>query len=329
VSARVHLGITVGDPAGIGPEIVARALAEGRLTAHARITVYAEPRLFDRAARETGESPLPRSGGSGPSEAPRLHPIDPGPIPSDFELGTPSAFTGRAAAEAVRAAAQDALGKRIDAVVTAPLSKTALAAAGVPHPGHTELLAELAGAPEVAMMFVTGDLRITLATTHVPLSEVARHLTPEMLAERVRLTRECLVHRAGILDPRIALLGLNPHAGEEGRFGGEESRTIRPVIEEARRRGWRVEGPFPADSFFARHLGSYDAVVAMYHDQGLIPVKLLSGGKAVNVTLGLPFLRTSVDHGTAFDIAGRGVASSDSLVEAARLAAAWVGPPSA
>jgi 4-hydroxythreonine-4-phosphate dehydrogenase len=208
-------------------------------------------------------------------------------------------------------------------MVTAPLAKAALAAAGVPFPGHTEMLADLAGVDAVAMMFVAGELRVTLATIHVPLADVSERLTRDKLLTTIRLTRECLVERLQIGEPRIALLGLNPHAGEEGMFGNEEARTIVPALQIAQERGWDVDGPFPADSFFFRRRGDFDAVIAMYHDQGLIPVKILAHGKAVNVTLGLPFLRTSVDHGTAFEIAGKGIASADSLVEAARLAAEW------
>jgi 4-hydroxythreonine-4-phosphate dehydrogenase len=330
---RPHLGITAGDPAGIGPEIVVAALADGRLPALAAISVWAEPETFDRAVRAAGLEPLPRGtagAGDDPPVEPRLIPVDAGPVPDDFAPGRPSAFSGRAAAEAVRGAAAAALAGAVDAVVTAPLSKTALRAAGVPHPGHTELLAELAGGAKVAMMFVAGDLRLTLATIHVPLGDVPRLVTESSLLDALGLTRRCLIERAGIPDPRLAVLGINPHAGEGGLFGDEEGRVVEPAIRIARGRGWRVEGPFPADSFFLRHRHDYDGILAAYHDQGLIPVKLLSGGTAVNVTLGLPFLRTSVDHGTAYDIAGRGMASADSLVEAARLAVAWTripGPP--
>jgi 4-hydroxythreonine-4-phosphate dehydrogenase len=315
--------VTAGDPAGIGPEIVAAALGDGRLPAAGRIAVFAHADLFDEACRAGGRAPLPRLAAEADGPWPRLVPVDVGAPPSAFAVGAPSAFSGAVAAACVRAAARAALDRHVDAVVTAPLSKTALAAAGVPFPGHTEMLADLAGADAVAMMFVAPELRVTLATIHVPLVEVAERLTRERLVTTIRLTRECLVERLRLSDPRIALLGLNPHAGEEGLFGSEEARTIVPALQVAQERGWSVDGPFPADSFFFRRAGEFDAVIAMYHDQGLIPVKLLARGRAVNVTLGLPFLRTSVDHGTAFEIAGRGVASADSLVEAARLAAEW------
>jgi 4-hydroxythreonine-4-phosphate dehydrogenase len=310
---RPTLALTIGDPAGIGPEIVVKALSDRRLADAARLRVFGEPTLFRRAC-ERAEVPLPPD---------VLVPVDSGPVPADFREGASSAFGGRVAAGAVAAAARAALAGDVDAIVTAPLSKVSLAAAGVPHPGHTEYLAELAGVDSVAMMFVAGDLRLTLATIHVALRDVASRLTVPGLLETIRLTRDALVSYAGIADPRLAVLGLNPHASEEGRFGDEEARVLSPAIGRACTAGWRVSGPFPADSFFFRHRDEYDAIVAMYHDQGLIPVKLLGAGRAVNVTLGLPFLRTSVDHGTAFDIAGRGVASADSLLEAAHLAIRW------
>ncbi len=319
-------GVTLGDPAGIGPEIVAAAIADGRLPALGRVVVFGEATVFDAAMRAAGKAPLPRSGDE-PDAPVTLTVVEAGPVPADFAPGAPSAFGGRASAAAVEAAAGAALAGSIDAIVTAPLSKTSLARAGVPFPGHTEYLASLAGAESVAMMFAAGNLRVTLATIHVALADVPGLLTVDGLLETMRLTRDALLrHPAAAsrdVEPSLAVLGLNPHAGEEGRFGDEEIRVITPAVEAARGCGWSVEGPFPADSFFARRIGAHDAVIAMYHDQGLLPVKLLSGGQAVNVTLGLPFVRTSPDHGTAFDIAGQRIASADSLVAAAALAAEW------
>ena len=315
--------MTAGDPAGIGPEIVASALADGRLSNLGRIAVFAHADLFDDACRAADLAPLPRGAADTDGPWPRLVDADAGAAPAGFCLGTPSAFSGGVAAACVRGAARATMARHFEAMVTAPLAKAALAAAGVPFPGHTEMLADLAGADAVAMMFVADELRVTLATIHVPLADVSERLTRDKLLTTIRLTRECLVERLRIAEPHIALLGLNPHAGEEGMFGNEEARTIVPALQIAQEKGWHVDGPFPADSFFFRRRGDFDAVIAMYHDQGLIPVKLLAHGKAVNVTLGLPFLRTSVDHGTAFEIAGKGVASDASLVEAARLAAEW------
>jgi len=318
-----RLAVTAGDPAGIGPEIVAKALADGRLPALGRIAIFAHADLFDDACRAIGLSPLPRGTAAADGPWPRVVPVDAGPPPAAFAPGAPSAFSGAVAAACVRAAARAALDLQLDAVVTAPLAKAALQAAGVPYPGHTEMLADLAGVDEVAMMFVADEVRVTLATIHVPLASVSERLTRVKLTSILRLTHDALLERLHLPQPRIAVLGVNPHAGEEGMFGHEEERTLVPAMQAARERGWSVDGPFPADSFFLRRRGEFDAVIAMYHDQGLIPVKLLAGGKAVNVTLGLPFVRASVDHGTAFDIAGRGIASADSLVEAAKLAAAW------
>jgi 4-hydroxythreonine-4-phosphate dehydrogenase len=330
VSPRARLAVTAGDPAGIGPEIVAKSIRDGRLPGCGPITVFAEAGTFDEACTAVGLDPLPRADASsaGPADAAAapavLAPVAAGPA-GDFQPGRPSAWTGRVASASVEGAVQAVLTGRADAVVTAPLAKAALHAAGLQWPGHTEMLADLAGVSSVAMMFVAGDLRLTLATIHVALADVPRLVTADGLLEKIRLTRETLVSRVGLPEPKIALLGLNPHAGEAGMFGQEEIRTLEPAVQRARERGWLVEGPFPADSFFLRHLRDFDAVIAMYHDQGLVPVKLLGEGRAVNVTLGLPFLRTSPDHGTAFDIAGRGLASADSLVAAARLAAEWSG----
>jgi 4-hydroxythreonine-4-phosphate dehydrogenase len=295
------------------------------LTGLGSILVVAEPVLFARACHTAGLDSPPVWNGATPLPELALLPVHAGAIPEDFALGQPSAFTGAIAAQAVRAAASAALEGQVDAIVTAPLAKSALAAAGVSHPGHTEFLSELAGRVPVVMMFVAGSLRVSLATVHIALADVPRTLTAEGVFRTMRLTREGLQKYAGERNPRLALLGLNPHAGEDGMFGNEEKEILRPAMAEAHAKGWSVEGPFPADSFFFRRAADFQGVIALYHDQGLIPVKLLSRGLAVNVTLGLPFLRTSVDHGTAFDLAGKGTASADSLVEAARLASEWCG----
>jgi 4-hydroxythreonine-4-phosphate dehydrogenase len=238
-----------------------------------------------------------------------------------FEGGRMSAAAGRAAYEAIVRAVEDARAGRIAACATAPINKEAFAAAGLPWPGHTELLAHLTGAPRVAMMFYADALRVILATVHIPLAEVPRALTREVVEATIDLAQEGLP-RFGFPSPRLALAGLNPHAGEHGLFGSEEEAVLRPAVESCRSRGVCIDGPLPADTIFVRAMrGEFDAVVACYHDQGLIPVKMAAFGRAVNVTLGLPIVRTSVDHGTAFDIAGRGVADPSSLIEAVKLAA--------
>jgi 4-hydroxythreonine-4-phosphate dehydrogenase len=238
------------------------------------------------------------------------------PIP----LGQVSPAGGRAAAEAVLRAARDALAGRVDALVTAPLHKESLHAAGYPWPGHTELLAEVAGAPDVAMMFVGGGLRVALLTIHRSLRSVPDALSRNELLRVARLLQRELRH-FGAQRARIAVCGVNPHAGEGGLFGVEERDVLAPAVAELREQGLDVQGPFAADTLFVRALkGEFDAVIAAYHDQGLIPVKLAAFGHAVNVTLGLPFVRTSVDHGTGFDIAEQGVAQATSFLTAMKLA---------
>ena len=216
---------------------------------------------------------------------------------------------------------RDAQAGVVDGIATAPVNKLAFARAGLPWKGHTDLLAELTGAPSVAMMFWSEPLKVVLASVHVPLAEVPRVVTREVIDAIIDLTaRELPLF--GIDAARLALAGLNPHAGEHGLMGSEEQRVLAPAVEAARARGIDIQGPFPGDTIFVRAArGEFDVVIACYHDQGLIPVKLLAFGKAVNVTLGLPIIRTSVDHGTAFDIAGRGIADPSSMIEATRLAA--------
>ena len=233
-----------------------------------------------------------------------------------FPPGVLSAEAGRAAYDIIVRAVDDAQQRRVEAVATAPVNKEAFRLAGLPWAGHTDLLAHLTGARDVAMMFYSEALRVVLATIHIPLSDVPRMLTAASLEATIGLTARELP-RFGIARPRIAVAGLNPHAGEHGLFGHEEQTSIAPAIEACRRQGIDVSGPFPGDTVFVRaRRGEFDVVVACYHDQGLIPVKLVAFGQAVNVTLGLPIIRTSVDHGTAFDIAGTGVADPESMIAA-------------
>jgi 4-hydroxythreonine-4-phosphate dehydrogenase len=292
VTRRPRIGVTVGDPAGIGPEIARKALADPSLSDICEIVLY------------------------GPSSDEHL---------AAFERGRVSAEAGRAAFDAIVACVDDAVAGRIDAMATAPVNKEAFAEAGLPWRGHTELLAELTGADRVAMMFHADALRVVLATIHIPLSEVPRALTSDVLEGVIGLT-DAELPRFGIHTPRLALAGLNPHAGEHGVIGHEEDRVLAPAVRACRERGIQVDGPFPGDTVFVRAMrGEFDAVIACYHDQGLIPIKLVAFGSAVNVTLGLPIIRTSVDHGTAFDIAGQGIADPSSLVHAIRLAARLAG----
>jgi 4-hydroxythreonine-4-phosphate dehydrogenase len=306
---RPRLALTGGDPAGIGPEVLLKALVDpGR--PDAELTVYAPASVLADRARRFGLAP------PGPS----VRVVDV-PLEGPYAPGESSATGGRAAAEAVLRAAEDAKAGAIDGLVTAPLNKESLRAAGYPWPGHTEMLAEAAGTPDVAMMFVGGGLRVVLLTIHRSLRSVPDAVTADEIGRIARLVRRDLV-RYGVPRPRIALCGLNPHAGEGGLFGDEEQRVLIPAVAALRAEGLDLAGPFPADSLFVRAVrGEFDVVLAGYHDQGLIPVKLLAFGHAVNVTIGLPFVRTSVDHGTGFDIVQEGVADASSMVQAMALAA--------
>jgi 4-hydroxythreonine-4-phosphate dehydrogenase len=280
---KPRIAITAGDPAGIGPEIAARAAVD------ARVVAACDPIVYGTAG--------------------------------SFRTGALSAAAGRAAYDAIVRAVADVRHGVVDAIATAPINKEAWRLAGLPWNGHTDLLAHLTGAGPVAMMFHADALRVVLATIHIPLADVPRALTRESLESTILLSAKELP-RFGYASPRIAVAGLNPHAGEHGLFGREEADVIAPAVAACRARGVDVSGPYPADTLFVRaQRGEFDAVIACYHDQGLIPVKLLAFGHAVNVTLGLPFVRTSVDHGTAFDIAGKGVADPESMVAAVLLAA--------
>ena len=237
-----------------------------------------------------------------------------------FRPGIVSASAGRTAYESVVAAVRDAQAGRVDAIATAPINKAAWAAAGLNWRGHTDLLAHLTGAGDVRMMFHADRLNVILATVHVPLAQVPALLTAERLETTIRLAHDELP-RFGIEHPRLALAGLNPHAGEDGLIGDEEQRILAPSVDRCRAAGIDIAGPIPGDAVFRRAVdGAFDAVIACYHDQGLIPIKLIAFGEAVNVTLGLPIVRTSVDHGTGFDIAGQGVADPSGLIAAVRLA---------
>jgi 4-hydroxythreonine-4-phosphate dehydrogenase len=280
-----RVAITVGDPAGIGPEIAARAAVDPA------VLEVCEPVLY-----------VPPSGAS-------------------FTPGVLSAAAGQAAYDLIVRATADARRGVVDAIATAPVSKEAFKLAGLPWAGHTDLLGHLTGAPRVAMMFESDALRVVLVTVHVALADVPGLITRESLAATIQLAARELP-RFGVAAPRIAVAGLNPHAGEHGLFGDEEARVMTPAIADCRALGIEVSGPFPADTIFLRATrGEFDLVVACYHDQGLIPVKLVAFGRAVNVTLGLPIVRTSVDHGTAFDIAGQGKADAGSMIVAVKLAA--------
>ena len=318
------IAITMGDPAGIGPEIIVKGWTHKDI-APFRKMVVGDPELLSEMAHRFAPELLVQPIGD-PSEAPEdpqiLSVLLPGGQ-TDLEpvtMGQPSVASGRWAYACVKTAVDLAMEKKISAMTTAPLTKVALRSAGYNYPGHTELIADLTHTPKVGMMLVGGPLRVILVTVHIALREVSSQLTQERELDTIRLAREAL-NILGVDHPKIAVAALNPHAGEASLFGDEEDRIIFPAIMEARSEGIDVEGPIPADSlFFKASRGDFSIVVAQYHDQGLIPLKLLGFGKAVNVTVGLPILRTSVDHGTAYDIVGKGLAQPGSLIEAIRLA---------
>jgi 4-hydroxythreonine-4-phosphate dehydrogenase len=315
------LAVTAGEPAGIGPDLCV-ALARRRLPA--RIVVVADRELLASRARRLGvalkivshpfgKRVAPRAGMLAVHHVPLARAATPGrldPANSPYVLRT------------LEAAADGCRDGAFDAMVTGPLQKSVINDAGIPFTGHTEFLAARTGAEHVVMMLVGGGMRIALATTHLPLREVARHITAPSLERTLRVLRRDLAERFAIPRPRILVAGLNPHAGESGFLGREEAEIISPLLARLAREGFDVEGPLPADTLFnPRRLKGCDCVLAMYHDQGLPVLKYASFGAGVNVTLGLPIIRTSVDHGTALELAGSGRAGSGSLIEAIRLAA--------
>lgn len=324
-NTRPIVAITMGDPAGIGPEVVARASLEDDLWTQCRLLIVGDSQIMRRAYGLIGASGR------------RIHRVT-SVEQARFAPGTTEVFDdasvdvgnvtpgqispvyGRAAYRYVIRAAELALAGDVQAIATAPLNKEALAAADVPYPGHTEILAHTCGDVDVTMMLVTPSLRVTHVSTHVSLRRAIELVQRTRILRVIELTHNAL-RKMDVEQPRIACAGLNPHAGEDGLFGDEEIQIIGPAVLEAQSRGWQVSGPFAPDTIFWRASnGEFDAVIAMYHDQGHIPIKLSGFRDGVNVTLGLPIIRTSVDHGTAFDIAWDGVADPLSMVQAIRLA---------
>jgi 4-hydroxythreonine-4-phosphate dehydrogenase len=314
----------MGDPCGIGAETIVKALADADLRARARFVIYGVEDVIAAVADEAGIRPFWFA--VSPEEPLR---IDSGVVVVDFKeypagfwlKARPTPEGGRASLCFLDAAIHAARKETIDAIVTGPINKTSWKLAGCRYPGHTEKLADAFQTTRFTMAFIGGGLRLALASTHLGLFELRDHFTIGMVFTPIDLLHEALTNWFGIESPRIAVAGLNPHAGENGQFGDEESRIIEPAMQMARNIGVHVEGPFPADTLFTPRLRNrYDGIVAMYHDQGLIPLKMLAFDTAVNVTLGLPIIRTSPDHGTAFDIAGTNQADPGSMKEAIRLA---------
>ena len=323
--SRPIIALTMGDAAGIGPEIVMKALGHAELFESCRPLVIGDAGRLRQVAPLTGSALVVRPV-DGPADAlfqpGTLDCVDLGLIPSGLPFGEISAVCGHAAYSYIARAVELAKAGSIDAICTAPLNKEALHAGGHLYPGHTEMLADLTGTPEVSMMLVAPKLRVIHVTTHIGLIDAVAKIEPGLVERTILRGHDALV-RAGIAAPRIGVCGINPHAGEHGLFGhGEEEAKIVPAVLAARARGCTVEGPLPADSlFFRASRGDFDLVVAMYHGQGHIPMKLLDFERTVNVTVGIPIVRTSVDHGTAFDIAGRNCADATNMMAAMRMGA--------
>jgi 4-hydroxythreonine-4-phosphate dehydrogenase len=319
------VGITMGDAAGVGPELVIKALSEIRSYEICNPIVIGDIRVLSRAADAVGSSVLINPISSldnitfrfGKIDVLDLSNVDVGSL----LLGAPSAMTGKAAIEYIESGVRLSLRHQLDALMTAPVSKESIRMAGFPYPGHTELLADLTKSTDYALMLISDRIRVVHVTAHLALSEVFGHVTFESILKKTRLTYRTLKDYLGLEAPRIAIAGLNPHAGESGLFGSEESKIIAPAIEEAKRQGIDVSGPYPPDSIFLRaYNGEFDAVVAMYHDQGHIAVKMVGFMSGVNATIGLPIIRTSPDHGTAWDKAGKGTANPLATIKAIEIA---------
>lgn len=314
------LAITMGDAAGIGPEIIARYFTQNPAE---NLFVIGDAGQIARAVALIGQDiPVSVMSDLGPSLSPGIPVLSVGILPRDLAYGRIDKRAGALAYEAILRAVKLAKAGSIAGLVTAPIHKEALKAAGVPFPGHTEILAAETGTSDFGMMLIEGPLRVILVSIHVSLSEAIRRVTTETVARTIRLAASGC-RALGVEKPRIAVAGLNPHAGEGGLFGSEDQAIIAPAVELCRAEGLDVSGPYPPDTVFMQaRRGKFDIVVAQYHDQGLIPIKLNGIEKGVNITVGLPIIRTSVDHGTAFDIAGKGLADASSLAEAISVARA-------
>ncbi len=322
MSTNEPLVITAGEPAGIGPEI---CLALASLPHASNIVVVSDPELLRARATLTGVDVTiteiaPDDIGKRVANRGELQVLG-FPFPQAVTCGQPSAANARTLLDGLRFAGQGCLDGRFAGLVTAPLQKSVINDAGITFTGHTEFLADLSATPQPVMLLVAGDLRVALATTHLPLREVPDALTRTRLRDVLQVLHDGLQSRFGIDTPNIVVCGLNPHAGEGGHLGTEDRDVIEPVVAELMARGINIRGPLPADTAFSKASGDKDVVVAMYHDQGLPVLKYANFGQAVNVTLGLPFVRTSVDHGTALDLAGSGEADPASLIAAVDLAA--------
>ena len=323
------IGITMGDPAGIGPEVVVKAVTDGRIRRACRPLIFGSyPVILSAVGRFSRRTPVRRivwAQQAGESEE-SINVLDCTKLEhTRVRTGKITKTSGRMAADCLFCAVQFALSDQIDAVVTAPLSKKGLKLAGYDFPGHTELLAHLTATSRYAMMFFSRRYKVVLVTTHLPLSKVAPAISKSAIVDKLILAGEALRTYFGVREPRIGVCGLNPHCGEEGILGSEERQIIIPSIRAAQGKGIKVQGPFSSDTIFSPRLSAgLDCILAMYHDQGLIPLKMGELGAAVNVTIGLPIIRTSPDFGTALDIAGKGLADPRGMINAIFLAAKMV-----
>lgn len=319
------LAVTMGDPAGTGPELITKALTDASILAICRPVVVGDAATLRAAAQYTGASAGIHTVESFAAATPSVDRIEVMDLKNvdlaRLRLGQVQDSAGQAAYEYIKAAAEAALAGEVGAIVTSAINKESLNRAGHHFDGHTGLLAHLCKTPGATMMLAADKLRVSHVSTHVSLAEAINRVRPERILKVLELTRAA-VQRLGIEEPKIAVAGLNPHAGEHGLFGTEEAEFIEPAILTAQARGWDVTGPYPGDTVFFRAMnGEFDAAVAMYHDQGHVAVKMLGIWRGVNVTLGLPIIRTSVEHGTNFDLAGTGRSDPRSLLEALKLAA--------
>lgn len=329
ISSKPIIGITMGDPAGIGPEVVVKAVTDKKIKQICYPLVFGSEAVIFSAAKRFLKNATVRkivlSEEVRESRESISVLVSTGLDHTKIRMGQVTKLSGKMSADSVFSATQFALSGQIDAMVTAPLSKKGLQMSGYDFPGHTELLAYLFGTEKYAMMFVSESYKVVLATTHLPLSLVAQILSRKLILDKLMVTRTTLQKYFAIPEPRIGVCALNPHGGEKGIFGNEEKRYILPAIETAQRMGIRTEGPFPADTIYSPVIAkSFDCILAMYHDQGLIPLKMRGLGEAVNVTIGLPIIRTSPDFGTALDIAGKGLADPKGMINAILLAAKLV-----
>lgn len=319
------IGITMGDPAGIGPEIIIKTLNSPEIHTICNPIVIGDKAVLQKAITLIN-SPLTLFPIDHPNQfSNRPNQINLIPIsnlnPGITDLGTPTPESGKAMQDYILTGVDLALDKSIHGLVTAPITKTGLKQAKSRFHGHTELIAHKTATQKFAMMLAGPRLKVVLVTIHIPLAQVAGALSTDAIVKTLDLTRNSLIHRFGIPEPRLAVAGLNPHAGESSMFGKEEENIIVPAIDQAQKKGYLVEGPLPPDTVFHHAVnGAFDAVICMYHDQGLIPFKLVHFKDGVNTTLGLPIIRTSVDHGTAYDIAWKGIADPTSLEEAIKMA---------